>query len=277
MKTILCSALAWLLVHSAANAQNPSAYLQIHCSASGVTNMDSDALGALHNEAVTFMLTNTHARKEMAEAELIQSFNEQFVRFFESKGMGVQVMVNGSLMQILQEEKHSICMQTNRLSVEAKSLACAMQQHMDKMAGGTYDINDFVKQMEEIRVKANELKDDQERLLCGMTASVAKHSALFWSKHADMYYQQFNGILSSTSSGKRGPDSGEAFTYESEIPQQRVRWWAFAASDVYGAWNWGRFGGMGGGLGGVVALGLTGAAWHSGSSLITQAAYNILK
>lgn len=277
MKTILCCMLAYVLVYNTSLAQAPSSYLQLQSNASGVVQMDTDAIGALHNEALVFVLTNTHARKGMTESELVKSYNEQFVRFFESKGVGVQVVVRGNLEQILQEEKHSICMQTDRLSPEAKSLACAIQQLMDNISTGTYSVSDFIQQMEALRLKANELKDEQERMLCGITASVAKHSATFWNKFADMYYQQYEGILSSSYHGKRGPDNtGDPFG-EMNIPQQRVRWWAVAASDVYGAWNWGRFGKYAGGLSGVVALGLTGAAWHSGSSLITQAAYQILK
>lgn len=277
MKTLLCLILSVLIVFNTVAAQTPSAHLQIFCNSSGVANMDSEAIGALHNEAVTFVLNNTYTRKNMTESELVKNFNEQFVRFFESKGISVQVVLKGSLEQVLQEESYAVCMQTERLSPEAKSMACALQQHMEEVAGGRYGVDEFVLKMDALRTKAGDLTNDSERMLCSMTASVAKHSALFWSKYSDMYFQQFHSVLSYSNNGKQGPDMGDEYLNHTLLPQQRVRWWAFAASDVYGAWNWGRFGGYGGGLAGVVALGLTGATWHSGSSLITQAAYNIFK
>lgn len=273
MKTFLICTLFVLSVQLV-NAQSPSRHLQIHLSGT-LSTTNPEELGIMHNEALEFVLSNIKIEKGTNEQFLFKQYNELMSQFFYKRGLPVQFIFSGELAALDKEINHNLCFQTQQLSEEAKSFACSVEQAFQDLLTMRISVDQFVRKMDELMLMSKKYVSEHEQILCGLTAAVAKHSITFWSKNYERYFMQFENIFTNEDEPNRGPSLNDNDRLLS--PQQKIRWWSVAVSDVYGAWNWGRFGVAAGGGVGVASLGIAGAAWHSGTSVITQATLKTVK
>lgn len=257
-------------------AQQSFRNLQIQLTSTSLSKINTDEIGLLHNEALEYVLSSVKIENGMQQQDFFKQYSELMSQYFSKKGIGVHYRFNGDYLALEKEMNLNICYQTQQLSEEAKSFACNIEQAFQELSAQRIDAYQFIQRMEKLRLEAERLESENERVLCGITASVAKHSVDFWNRNMDKYVQLFSGIFNEKEEGKGGPNLSD-FDIKPLTPTQRIRWWSVAASDVFGAWNWGRFGTAAGGGVGIASLGLAGAAWHSGTSIITQATVKVVK
>lgn len=247
-------------------AQQPVSFLKIQHSGSLLLK-NSDMAGQLHNEALDYVLPKMKF-DDIGKEDLIGRYNELMEQFFAQKGLSIQYKVVRPFSLEENQSLSGLCVKSTVLSPDALQMGCQIQHLMEAVVSTKISMETYVQQMEKLRIDAENLKDERERWLCGITASVAKYSMQYWMQHARQYdlvsVEETKPLLA-----MHGPcDEWQALV----TPQQkRIRWWSVAFSDVYGAWNWGSYGTAAGGVTGIIALGITGAAWHSGTNIILQA------
>lgn len=271
-KFLICTLFVFSIQFSI--AQNVSRHLQIYMSGT-LSIKNPEELGILHNQALEYVLSNVRLEKGMTPQYFFKQYNELMSQFFYKRGLQVQFLFSGDYIALEQEINTSICFQTQQLSEEAKSFACSIDQSFQDLSTMRMSVEQFLLRMDELISLANKLESEHEQMLCGLTAAVAKHSVTFWSKNYERFALLFDNIFTKEEEIKRGPSI--QIQEMSFAPLQKIRWWSVAASDVYGAWNWGRFGTAAGGGVGIASLGIAGAAWHSGASIVTQATIKTLK
>lgn len=257
------------------SAQVPSQHLDIKLLSNQNTQLDTDEIGRLHNEAVEYILTSAApVRKPVDRYVLRDKINAANYLYFKGKGIELDVKFDGQYEAWLPESMENICLNTSGLSQAAVTIACAIQDNYNKFNDELITLAEFVTKSEELRVASNSLPDG-EKQLCGITASIGKHSAQFWSINFERFYTMYEGVFITNTEQRTnqlsGPNQRDMF-FNSSVHPFKVRWGGVVLADMYGAWNWGRFGFIAGGGVGTLALGFAGAAYHSGSALVTQAA-----
>lgn len=175
-------------------------------------------------------------------------------------------MFDGNFEEMPNESDVLTCDETSGMTLEAKKIACQIQKNFDSFVSEVISIEVFSNEAEKLRVSAESLKDKNESLIIGITASISKHSVQFWNQNFQKYYSTFYGLFSQKPDRSNGPNAETL-----DISPLKINWWTFAGSDLMGAWRWGRVGAVvAGGPAGAVACGLAGAAGHSSANLIGQ-------
>jgi hypothetical protein len=250
-------------------------------------NFDTDIIGQWHNNAIQYALeqliqSNTSPTDENFKTMYISYLEE----FYESKGLGIDLGLSGEFTDFLADSSDNMCVGQEDISESAQLLLCDIQANLDNFINESISLEEFLAIAENLRKDADELEDEVEQKIVGITAATTKHSVQFWTDNFDNYYDVLRGMIESPRPSAfkmpvreeysvHGPNAGTSFARDllfSTSGVFKIRWWAVGASDAMGAWRWGKVGAVvAGGVPGAVACGLAGAAGHSLGSLIGQA------
>ena len=240
----------------------------------------SDVLGLWHNEAVIKVLdklVNSPFLPKQKEFDnlLITSLED----FCTTKGINVKLDFAGDYEVCLDNaERLNICSSTE-LSDVANNVLCRIQSNANDFINENISIEEFTVNAENLRLEAESLQKDSDKMICGLVASISKNSFNFWNENFERYYNSFKRkfatlISNDNSSNNSGPFAD--MTLNTDVKKfkkesfRKILWGLVGLSDAGGAWTWATWALPFTSIFGATAAGFAGACGHSLTSMIGQ-------